>query len=369
MRSKVVSNLYYGFLHALTILTATVLIGQLAGIGIPIVLFTTGVGTLIYTAITKGQTPICVGLNGSWLGTMIAMSSFGLDHIVGVTILGGIFYVLFGLLIKYKPNVLKIFTPHILNLAVLMIALNLISTAVNLIVTAPLTGIVTAMSIGLLMKFKKLKQFAFPLGVGVGTIVHGFTVGLSSELVGAYVPTLVAPAINLTTLGASLIFIVLVTEALGDSELVAYATGRGYKPHNVIIGNGLASIVSGLFGGMSLTTYSESCALTRATRHVDYRAMIVCGILYIVMAFVPQVAFVINYIPIEALSGLLLYLFSSVAVSKINDIRPLNENEDIVAILGLGAFFLAPFVVPSISQIGVGMLVMVVTHIILKLFK
>lgn len=366
---QIANNLYYGFLQMMTVLTATVLVGQLAGLSVPVVLFTTGIGTLVYTLMTRGRTPIAVGSSGSWLGTMIAMSAFGLDHIVGVSILGGLWYVAFGLLIRWKPNVLKIFTPHILNLAVLMIALNLIVTAVGLISTAPITGIATVVAIALLMNIKLLERFAFPLGVVIGTIVHGFTVGLELKVATMFIPTLIIPAFNLTTFGASLIFIALVTEALGDSKLVADATGKGYEPHNVIVGNGLASIISGLFGGMSLTTYSESCALTRATKHTDYRAIIVCGLLFIVMSFITPITTLINFIPIEALSGLLLYLFSSVAVAKINDIKVGNKGEEIVAIMGISMFFLAPYVLPNISQIAVGMLTMVFTHLILKLIK
>ena len=369
MMKQIANNLYYGFLQMMTVLTATVLVGQLAGLSVPVILFTTGVGTLIYTVATKGRTPIAVGTSGSWLGTMIAMSVFGLDHIVGVSILGGLWYVAFGLLIKCKPNVLKIFTPHILNLAVLMIALNLIATAVGLISTAPITGIATVVAIALLMNIKSLERYSFPLGVLIGTFVHGFTKGLTLKVATMFIPTLVLPAFNLTTFGASLIFIALVTEALGDSKLVADATGKGYEPYSVIIGNGLASIVSGLFGGMSLTTYSESCALTRATKHTDYRAIIICGLLYIAMSFITPVTTLINFIPIEALSGLLLYLFSSVAVAKISDIKATDKGEEIVAIIGISAFFLAPYVLPNISQIAVGMLSMVATHLILKLIK
>ena len=37
-------NVYMGFLQMITILTATVLIGTLVGIDIPVILFTTGLG-------------------------------------------------------------------------------------------------------------------------------------------------------------------------------------------------------------------------------------------------------------------------------------------------------------------------------------
>ena len=101
-------NVYMGFLQMITILTATVLIGTLVGIDIPVILFTTGLGSIVFTILTKGKIPIGLGLSGSWCGTMIAMSAFGLDHIVGVTVISGVLYVLFGLLIKWKPQILKL---------------------------------------------------------------------------------------------------------------------------------------------------------------------------------------------------------------------------------------------------------------------
>lgn len=368
---NITKDLYYGFLQMLTVLTATILVGGLAGISVPVILFTTGLGCIVFNIVTKGKAPIAVGCSGSWLGTMIAMSAFGLDHVVGVTILGGLFYIAFGLLIKKFPKILKIFTPLILNLAVLMIALNLIATAVGLVATAPITGIATVLTIVLINTFcgGGLDRFSFPIGVLVGTVVHGWLYGLSSEMGTAFMPALVAPAFNITTLMASLIFIALVTEALGDSKLVSEVTGKGYEPHSVIMGNGSASIFSGLFGGMSLTTYSESCAMVRVTGYTRRSAIIVCGLLFMIMAFIPQVAWLIGFIPAEALSGMLLYLFTLVAVSKIDSIKIKNGEDMTVAIVGLMAFFLAPYIIPSISQIVTGMFAMLIAYSVTSLKK
>ena len=358
--------LYHGVLQMLTMLTATVLIGQLAGISLPVTLFTSGLGCIIFTLLTRGKVPIGLGLSGSWLGTMIAMSSFGLDHVVGTTILGGIFYVLFALLIKFQPKVLKIFTPYILNLAVFMIAVNLIGTGVGLVMAAPITGIVTIIGIALFNQFKRTKQFAFPLGILAGTLVHGLMYGLTSTASGVFIPTFVSPAFNTTTFVASLIFFALATEALGDSKLAADVTGNKYEPDKVILGNGVASIVAGLFGGMSVTTYSESCAYVRATGYANPKSIIVAGILFIIMSFIPVVNYVIGFIPGAALAGMLLYLFSLVAMSKISETHAKDDGELLVGILGLAAFFLAPQLIPGVSQIAVGMITMIVTHLVLQ---
>lgn len=364
---KEIANIFYnGTMQMLTMLTATVLIGQLAGISLPVTLFTTGLGCIIFTLITKGKTPIGLGLSGSWLGTMITMGAIGLDHIVGATLLGGLFYVLFALLIKWKPQVLKIFTPFILNLAVLFIALNLINTGVGLVMAAPLTGIATIIGIAVFSQFKRTKQFMFPLGIVTGTAVHAVMFGLTSTVSGTFIPTFVLPAINTTTLAASLIFFALATEALGDSKLAADVTGNEYKPDDVILGNGVSSMVASLFGGMSVTTYSESCAYVRATGFAHPGSIIVAGLLFIVMSFIPFVNYLIGFIPGAALAGMLLYLFSLVAASKINEAKAKDENETLVAIIGISAFFLAPSLIPSVSQIAVAMIAMVVTHLILQ---
>lgn len=364
MKTKWLEYAYYGFLQAITILTATVLIGGLAGISVPTILFGTGVGTLIFTLITKGATPIALGCSGAWLGTYIAMSSHGLDHILGVTILGGIWYILFGLLIKWKPQILKVFTPYILHLAVLMIALNLVGTAVGLVMAAPITAIVTVLAI-LVFNHSKVKQFAFPLGIIAGTIVHAVLYGLTPTLGGVFVPTFTSPAINSTTFIASLAFIGMACEALGDSKLVSDIAGTKYEPDKVIIGNGVASVVAGLFGSVAKTTYSESCGLCRATGHTSKQSIIICGLIYLAMAFIPAVSYVIGLIPSAALSGMLLYLFSMVGVQKMSDVTLENEHELSVATIGIAAFFLSPQLFPSVSQIAIGMAAMLVTHLIL----
>ena len=364
MKTKLFNYVYYGILHAITILTATVLVGGLAGISVPAILFGTGIGTIIFTLITKGATPIALGSSGAWLGTCIAMSAYGLDHVLGVTILGGIWYVLFALLIKWKPQILKVFTPYILHLAVMMIALNLVGTAVGLVMAAPVTAITTVIAI-LVFNHSKAKRFAFPLGIVAGTIIHAILYGLTPSLGGIYEFGFTAPAFNVTTLMASLAFIGIACEALGDSKLVSEIAGTKYEPDKVILGNGVASIVAGLFGMMPVTTYSESCGLCRATKHTSKQSIIICGLIYLAMAFIPAVNYVIGLIPGAALAGMLLYLFSMVGVQKMSDVTLDNEHKVSVATIGLAAFFLAPQLLPSVSQICVGMVAMIVTHLIL----
>ena len=87
------------------------------------------------------------------------------------------------------------------------------------------------------------------------------------------------------------------------------------------------------------------------------------------MSFIPPVNYVIGFIPGAALAGMLLYLFSLVAMSKISETHAKDDNELLVGILGLSAFFLAPSLIPSISQIAIGMITMIVAHLVLQGIK
>ena len=58
-----------------------------------------------------------------------------------------------------------------------------------------------------------------------------------------------------------------------------------------------------------------------------------------------------------------------VAAHKINDTKLETNHAISVAIMGIAAFFSAPTIFPSVSQIAVGMIAMIATHLVLKLLK
>ena len=362
-----VKDLYYGVLHMLVVLTATVLIGSICSIPTPLVFFTTGLGTLLFTLATRGKLGICLGLSGAWVGTILTVAPLGLGYMAGTTLVAGLIYGLVGFAISKKPQVLKLFNPMILNMAVLFIALNLINTSVGILATAPWTAIVTIVAIGIASMIKRTEPFSFPIGIGVGTLFHAIVHGLTPTAYSAFIPTLVTPQFSVASVLASVVAVFILTESLGDSKLVADASGSKYEPDKVIIGNGLATFVAGLFGGMPVTTYSESCGFIVATKNTRWQSTVITGLVFILMSFIPQVSTLVSYIPMEALAGVLMYLFTMVATTKISALDFKNPKTVLLGISGLSAFYIAPLVFPSISQIAIAMIVLVVVNALLKL--
>lgn len=360
-------DLYYGFLHMLVVLTATVLIGSICSIPTPLVFFTTGIGSLIFTATTRGKLGISLGLSGAWVGTILTVAPLGLGYMVGTTLLAGIIYMLVGYLIQKNPKVLNLFNPTILNMAVLFIALGLINTSVGILATAPWTAIVTIIGIGIASMIKRTEAFSFPIGIAVGTVFHALVHGLTPTTYEAFIPSLVVPQFSVASVLASVVAVFILTESLGDSKLVADSTNNKYEPDKVIIGNGLATLVAGLFGGMPVTTYSESCGFVVATKNNRWQSAVIAGVLFVIMSFIPQVSTLVSYIPIEALAGVLMYLFTMVATTKISALDFKNPKTVLLGISGLSAFYIAPTVFPNISQIAIAMIVLVVVNALLKL--
>ena len=61
--------------HMLAMMSATILIPMLVGIPISVALFTSGVGTLIYLALTKFKVPIYIGSSGAFVTVLLAANA------------------------------------------------------------------------------------------------------------------------------------------------------------------------------------------------------------------------------------------------------------------------------------------------------
>ena len=357
---------YYGILHLLTIITSIIFVANTTGMNMPLAFLVSGIGTLIFTLITKGKTPLALGLSGSYVAGVIAVSTTqGVEFAVGGTLLAGVFYILFAILIKYFPKILNLFTPTILSLAILFIAFNLLPIGVNVVKLAPITGLITFVSVLLFSQIKRTKQFSFPLGLLIGSIVHAFLYGLSPSLSSSTIEFIRPQFSMLGFTSISIVAIAVLFEALSDSKLVSDVTDTEFKPHRIIMGNGLATVIGALFGSSNaVTTYTESTSFLMETKWFKWQSTVLTSILLIVLALIPQVSVLISYIPIASFGGLLLYLFSTVATYRISELDLSNNKTFLLGVTGLGLFYVTPALSNSISPIAVAMLGLVMVNYI-----
>ena len=212
----------------------------------------------------------------------------------------------------------------------------------------------------------KVKTYSFPIALTIGTLFHAVTVGLTPSAMATEL-ALTFPKFNLYsfTLIGSVAFCILF-EALGDCRLMADSVGKELKPHRVILGNGLATFVGSLFGGAPLTSYTESVAYVRDTKHFSPVSIVISAILLIVLGFIPQLTMLISYIPTACFGALLIYLFSMVMINTVNTLDFANERQIKVCIIAIAFFFIGPVAIPSISPIALGILTATVANKVLK---
>lgn len=113
------------------------------------------------------------------------------------------------------------------------------------------------------------------------------------------------------------ISIVTFVEHVGDISANGAVTGHNYieEPglHRTLLGCGLASIVSGAFGGPAATTYSENTGVLAATKNYNPATLRIAALFAILLAFVGKVSGVLQTIPAPVMGGVSVILFGMIS--------------------------------------------------------
>lgn len=111
--------------------------------------------------------------------------------------------------------------------------------------------------------------------------------------------------------------IILVAENLGHIKAVSAMTRQNLDAYmrRSFVGDGVATIASGSFGGMGLTTYAENIGAIAVTKIYSTLAFVVAALIAIVLGFSPKFGAVIQTIPGTVLGGVSIVVFGLIAVS------------------------------------------------------
>jgi len=147
-------------------------------------------------------------------------------------------------------------------------------------------------------------------------------------------------------LGFCLMAIISAIETVGDvSGITKGGAGREATDTEIkgaTFADGLGTAVSGVFGALPNTSFSQNVGLVAMTG-VMSRTVVTFGALFLIVAgFIPKVGAIISTIPIEVLGGGVIVMFGMVAsagVSMLSDVKWDKRNMVIFAIalsIGLG---------------------------------
>lgn len=368
--------------HVFAMFGATILVpllvNQAAGaevLTIPVALVMSGVGTLIYIWCTKGKSPVYLGSSFAYITPIaVAFIKDGVSGFATGIIAVGIIYIIFSLLIKVfgKDWVDKLLPPIVIGPMIMIIGLSLAPSAVSQmglstgavewksLVVALVAFLVTAITAVGAKGFLKVIPFLIGIVSGYITAIVLGMVDFTPVAEAAFfeMPKFLLPfkdysfsLVGLLTIAP--IALVTIAEHIGDhmalSTIIKKDLIKNPGLEKTLLGDGLATSVSGLFGGPANTTYGENTSVVGMTKVASVWVIGLAAVIAICIGFFGKLSAIFSTIPSPVLGGVSLLLYGFIAVNGLkvlvkNQIDFENVRNVIVAstmlVLGLGGAIL-----------------------------
>ena len=311
---------------------ATVLVPLLVGLDPSVALFTAGIGTLIFHAVTKGKVPIFLGSSFAFIAPIIkATELYGLPGTLSGLVAVGLVYGIMSALVRLRGVgfITSLFPPVVVGPVIMLIGLSLAGTGVDMAKTNWLLALIALCTTVAVSLFAKglLKLIPIFAGIFVGYIAAS-CMGLVDfqpvvEASWFALPAFVKPEFCVEAIIFMIpVAIAPVIEHIGDVYAINEVTGKDYVKdpglHRTMLGDGLACVAASLIGGPPVTTYSEVTGAISLTKIADPAVIRIAGIFGILFSVLGKVSALLKTIPSAVLGGIMLLLFGTIASVGIN---------------------------------------------------
>ena len=325
--------------HLCAMFGATILVPFLFKVDPTTCIFLNGVGTLLYIFLTKGKVPAYLGSSFAIISpVMVVLSTSSYSAAQSGFIVFGLIYCLLALIIKYVGTdwIDVVFPPAAMGSIIAIIGLELAPVAANMagltgdsinyhnIAISMFTLAVTIIGSVAFKGFFAIIPILF--GVVCGYLAALFTgmvdlTGVANapwfQIPQFYAPTfdmnailIIIPAVLVTL--AEHIGHLIVTGNIIDRDLV-----KDPGLPRSLLGDGLATTLSGFFGGTPNTTYGENIGVLALTKVYSVWVIGGAAVLAICLSFIGKLSELIRSIPVPVMGGVCLLLFGVIAVSGI----------------------------------------------------
>lgn len=346
--------------HLFAMFGATVLVPALTGMSPAVALISSGIGTLVFIAITKGKVPSYLGSSFAFINPIIAVKALELDPSSGVGIgsflvgsfLVGVTYSVVALIISRAGTnwLMKLLPPVVVGPVIMVIGLGLSATAVNMSTNNPageydltyvLIGLVTLTITILTAIFTRGFLSVIPVLVGiVGGYVFSIIMGvvdLQPVIAANWIelPPFQIPFVDYTpsftwriVLMMVPVAIVPIAEHIGHQLVLSKVVGKDLIKDpgldRSMLGDGVATMIASAIGGPPSTTYGENIGVLAITRAFSVYLFVGAAIFAILFGFCGKIAVLLATIPTPVMGGVSILLFGIIASSGL---RMLVENK------------------------------------------
>ena len=352
-----------GVQHVVAMFGATFLVPLLTGFDPSTTLFFTGFGTLLFIAVTSGRLPSYLGSSFALIAPIGAVTGYVADGggtidaakaslAQGGIIAAGASLALIGVIVHFAGTswIDRLMPPIVTGAIVSLIGFNLAPSAWNNVKTAPVTALVTIVSILLITVLFKgiIGRLSILIGVLIGYATAcargevSFDAIAGADWVG--VPAFRAPAFDPSLLGLFVpVVLVLVAENIGHVKSVAAMTGENLDgvTGRALFADGVSTALAGVGGGSGTTTYAENIGVMAATRVYSTAAYVVAAVTALGLSMLPKFGEIIATIPAGVLGGAATILYGMIGMlgvriwvqNRVDFADPVNLNTAAVAMV------------------------------------
>ena len=352
--------LLLGLQHMFAMFGATILVPIIVAnaydlpLSVQTSLFFAGIGTLFFHVCSKLQVPAFLGSSFAFLGGFETVSKLpayeGMDPAVklqyacGGIVVAGLLYLILALLVKVVgvKKVMRFLPPVVTGPIIICIGLNLAPSAVN---NAAMCWPLALIALGVIIVFNiwgkgMLKIIPILLGVVIayvaalimnacgmtnvdGTPILNLAAIAEADWVG--LPPFQLAKFDLSgILVMAPIAIAAMMEHIGDMSAISATVGENFLEdpglHRTLIGDGLATSLSGMFGGPANTTYGENTGVLVLSRVFDPRVIRLAAIYAVALGFIPKMAGVIGSMPTAIVGGISFMLYGMISAIGVRNI-------------------------------------------------
>ncbi len=355
--------LILGLQHLFAMFGATILVPILVnnyfngeGLSIQVTLFFAGLGTLFFHLCSKFKVPAFLGSSFAFLGGFHTVANLNtgifkdmtmgekLPYACGGIVVAGLLYLILAVVIRMVGirKVMKYLPPVVTGPIIICIGLSLAPSAIS---NASSNWLLAIIALAVVIIFNIWGKGLFkilPILMGViisyvcalifnalgmtnadGSAILNFETVREAAWVG--LPDFFLCKFNISAiLVMAPIAIATMMEHIGDMSAISATVGEDLVTdpglHRTLIGDGLATSLSALFGGPANTTYGENTGVLELSKVHDPKVIRIAACYAIVLSFIPKMADIIGTMPSAIVGGISFMLYGMISAIGIRNV-------------------------------------------------
>ena len=411
----------------LAIMAATIAVPAIVGHGLTAsaALFGAGVGTFVYLLFTKSSSPVFLGSSFAFIGSMFSAFGGAASVTVGYwgliigALMAGLVYVIIAIAVKFfgVKWIDRLLPPVIIGPTVSIIGLSLSANAIGDLMKSSVPGGSTYIALLCGLTTLAVTMLCSTYGKNIGRLIP-FILGILAGYLLASIFALIGEltgnsslivinfgALNsvkgllalpkftfliggteglrginasyLLTLFAAYVPVAFVVfaEHLADHKNLSSIIGTDLLKEpgltRTLLGDGIGTMVSTLFGGCPNTTYGESIGCVAITRNASTISIWGCAVLCIIVSLISPIVAFLETIPSCVMGGVCIALYGFIAVSgfKMFQTVDLNKNKNlfvasVIFITGVGGM-VVKFGAVEIRTVACALILGILTNVML----